>query len=49
MYVVSRKFHRSFGIPGTEVYGTAAEQKALMSKGWEWYVQSFPAILQILM
>ncbi|GLI77871.1 hypothetical protein PoHVEF18_006167 [Penicillium ochrochloron] len=36
MYIVSRKWHSSWGIPGTEVHGTAMEQKAEMGRGWEW-------------
>jgi hypothetical protein len=36
MYLVSRKFHRSWGIPGTEVNGTDMEQKMAMGSGWEW-------------
>jgi hypothetical protein len=38
MFLVSRKFHNSFGIPGTEVTGTESEQKAAARKGWEWYI-----------
>lgn len=41
MFIVSRKFHPGFGIPGTEVTGSAAEQKAAASKGWEWWPSVF--------
>ncbi|KAL4781125.1 hypothetical protein BJX76DRAFT_360203 [Aspergillus varians] len=37
MWVISRKFHRSFGIPGTEVYGTEMEIKTEQGRGWEWW------------
>ncbi|PHH77665.1 hypothetical protein CDD82_3407 [Ophiocordyceps australis] len=37
MWVVSRKFHSSWGIPGTEVHGTEMEQKMQMGRGWEWW------------
>lgn len=37
MFVVSRKFHSSFGIPGTEVSGTYMEVKTAQGRGWEWY------------
>lgn len=37
MYVISRKWHSSWGIPGTEVGGdTEAEQARNMNRGWEW-------------
>jgi hypothetical protein len=36
MYLVSRKFHKSFGIPGTEVTGTEEQQKSSQGRGWEW-------------
>lgn len=41
MYLVSRKYHPSFGIPGTEVTGTPAEQKVEMGRGWEWWPSVF--------
>ncbi|KAL9561818.1 hypothetical protein ACKAV7_014080 [Fusarium commune] len=37
MFLVSRKFHHSFGISGTEVTGTQSQQKATARKGWEWW------------
>lgn len=37
MWVISRKWHSSWGIPGTEVYGTPMEQKMKMGRGWEWW------------
>ncbi|KAL7920398.1 putative GprK-type G-protein coupled receptor protein [Trichoderma austrokoningii] len=36
MYLISRKWHSSWGIPGTEVHGTEMEQKVQMGRGWEW-------------
>lgn len=42
MYLISRKFHPSFGIPGTEVTGTEDFQKSQMRRGWEWKYQEFP-------
>ncbi|POR32198.1 Uncharacterized protein TPAR_07584 [Tolypocladium paradoxum] len=41
MYVVSRKWHSSWGIPGTEVTGTEMEQKREMGRGWEWWPSVF--------
>jgi len=38
MYLLSRKFHPSFGIPGTEVRGTPDEQMREKARGWEWLV-----------
>ncbi|PNY27940.1 Uncharacterized protein TCAP_02136 [Tolypocladium capitatum] len=37
MYLISRKWHSSWGIPGTEVTGTEMEQKMEMGRGWEWW------------
>ncbi|KAH7015751.1 hypothetical protein EDB80DRAFT_345076 [Ilyonectria destructans] len=41
MFLVSRKFHHSFGIPGTEVTGTESQQKSQISRGWEWWPSVF--------
>ncbi|KAH7324648.1 putative GPCR GprK-type [Stachybotrys elegans] len=41
MFLVSRKFHPSFGIPGTEVHGTPSEQRAAAGRGWEWWPSVF--------
>ncbi|ROT41977.1 hypothetical protein SODALDRAFT_268690 [Sodiomyces alkalinus F11] len=41
MYLVSRKFHPSFGIPGTEVTGTPDEVKREQGRGWEWWPSVF--------
>ncbi|KAL2761008.1 hypothetical protein ACRALDRAFT_1038047 [Sodiomyces alcalophilus JCM 7366] len=41
MYLVSRKFHPSFGIPGTEVTGTPDEVKTEQGRGWEWWPSVF--------
>lgn len=41
MFLVSRKFHDSFGAPGTEVTGTPEEKKAKQAVGWEWWPSIF--------
>ncbi|KAI9152119.1 hypothetical protein HJFPF1_09343 [Paramyrothecium foliicola] len=41
MFLVSRKFHPSFGIPGTELYGSPTEQKTNGVRGWEWWPSVF--------
>ncbi|RCI12756.1 hypothetical protein L249_0529, partial [Ophiocordyceps polyrhachis-furcata BCC 54312] len=40
-YLISRKYHGSWGIPGTGVHGTEMEQKTEMGRGWEW----FPSVI----
>lgn len=37
MFLISRKWHSSWGIPGTEVTGTPMEQLAEQGRGWEWW------------
>lgn len=38
MYLMSRKWHESWGIPGTEVQGsTESDRREKMLRGWEWY------------
>ncbi|KAE8153295.1 hypothetical protein BDV25DRAFT_169176 [Aspergillus avenaceus] len=37
MWLISRKWHSSWGIPGTEVHGTPMEQATEMGRGWEWW------------
>ncbi|KAL4993252.1 hypothetical protein BDV10DRAFT_29685 [Aspergillus recurvatus] len=37
MWVISRKFHSSWGAPGTEVHGTPMEQLVEQGRGWEWW------------
>ncbi|EGR47475.1 uncharacterized protein TRIREDRAFT_63981 [Trichoderma reesei QM6a] len=37
MYIISRKWHSAWGIPGTEVHGNDMEQKVQMGRGWEWW------------
>ncbi|KAG5921548.1 hypothetical protein E4U42_005805 [Claviceps africana] len=37
MYLLSRKFHPAWGLPGTDVHGTDMEQKTEMGRGWEWW------------
>lgn len=37
MWLISRKWHSGWGIPGTEVYGTEMEQRMEMGRGWEWW------------
>ena len=41
MYLISKKFHPSFGIPGTEVPGPDMARKAAMGRGWEWWPSIF--------
>lgn len=41
MWAISRKYHPSFGIPGTGVHGSPMEVKVQQGRGWEWYVSSF--------
>ncbi|KAK1765842.1 hypothetical protein QBC33DRAFT_118190 [Phialemonium atrogriseum] len=41
MYLISRKFHSGWGIPGTEVHGTPMEQKVQQGRGWEWWPSIF--------
>ena len=41
MFLVSRKFHDDFGVPGTEVAGTKEEKVQQQATGWEWW----PSIL----
>ncbi|KAK1997129.1 hypothetical protein LX36DRAFT_579040 [Colletotrichum falcatum] len=41
MYLVSRKYHPWFGIPGTEVKGTPMQQRVEMGRGWEWWPSVF--------
>lgn len=41
MFLISRKFHDSFGIDGTEVTGTPAERSAAQGRGWEWWPSVF--------
>lgn len=36
MYLLSRKFHPSFGLPGTEVSGEIWEVNSKQAVGWEW-------------
>jgi len=39
IFMISRKFHSDFGIPGTEVYGATPMEIAMQQgRGWEWYV-----------
>ncbi|KAL7792549.1 hypothetical protein V8C37DRAFT_402279 [Trichoderma ceciliae] len=41
MYLISRKWHSSWGVPGTEVHGTEMEQRVQMGRGWEWWPSVF--------
>merc|ERR1712000_15388 len=41
MFIISKKFHPSFGIDGTETHGTAAEKAAAAKVGWEWWPSVF--------
>jgi len=37
VYMISRKFHPDFGIPGTEVTGNSPMEIAMkQGRGWEW-------------
>lgn len=36
MYLLSRKFHPSFGVQGTEVGGSPWDVKNQQARGWEW-------------
>lgn len=38
MYLLSRKFHPSFGAPGTEAGGSPWDVNNKQVRGWEWYV-----------
>lgn len=39
IYMISRKFHPDFGIPGTEVTGNSPMEIAMkQGRGWEWLV-----------
>ncbi|KAJ4286644.1 hypothetical protein N0V88_007934 [Collariella sp. IMI 366227] len=45
VYMISRKFHPDFGIPGTEVYGSTPMEIAMkQGRGWEWIALSILAI-----
>ncbi|KAF3760750.1 hypothetical protein M406DRAFT_342939 [Cryphonectria parasitica EP155] len=37
MWLLSRKFHPSFGVPGTEVSGDPWEVNQKQATGWEWW------------
>ncbi|KAL2174195.1 uncharacterized protein P884DRAFT_294610 [Thermothelomyces heterothallicus CBS 202.75] len=38
IYLISRKFHSDFGIPGTEVTGSSTAEIAMkQGRGWEWW------------
>ncbi|KAH7145504.1 hypothetical protein B0J13DRAFT_322945 [Dactylonectria estremocensis] len=41
MFLASRKFHPSFGIPGTETTGTESDQQNQQKRGWEWWPSVF--------
>lgn len=41
IYLISRKFHSDFGIPGTEVTGTPMEIAVQQGRGWEWWPTCF--------
>ncbi|KAH6605342.1 regulator of g signaling superfamily [Trichoderma cornu-damae] len=41
MFLISRKFHDSFGVSGTEVHGTYMERKVAQGRGWEWWPSIF--------
>ncbi|KAG6359329.1 hypothetical protein INS49_012850 [Diaporthe citri] len=37
MYLLSRKFHPSFGVPGTEAEGSPWDVNNQQARGWEWW------------
>ncbi|KAF2432314.1 hypothetical protein EJ08DRAFT_669591 [Tothia fuscella] len=37
MFLISRKYHSSWGISGTEVTGTPLERQIKQGQGWEWW------------
>ncbi|KAI0010171.1 hypothetical protein F4779DRAFT_579036 [Xylariaceae sp. FL0662B] len=37
MWLACRKYHPTFGVPGTELRGTMEEQILEMGRGWEWW------------
>ncbi|GAB1309847.1 RGS domain-containing protein [Madurella fahalii] len=42
IYLISRKFHPEFGIPGTEVSGSTPMEIAMQQgRGWEWWPSLF--------
>ncbi|KAK1752778.1 hypothetical protein QBC47DRAFT_62761 [Echria macrotheca] len=42
IFMISRKFHPDFGIPGTEVYGSTPVEIAIQQgRGWEWWPSLF--------
>ncbi|KAK0719214.1 hypothetical protein B0H67DRAFT_486689 [Lasiosphaeris hirsuta] len=42
IFMISRKFHSSFGVPGTEVTGTTPMEIAMQQgRGWEWWPSLF--------
>ncbi|ORY66168.1 uncharacterized protein BCR38DRAFT_408136 [Pseudomassariella vexata] len=41
MWLISRKYHPWFGVPGTEVNGSPLEIKLARGKGWEWWPSVF--------
>ncbi|KAK3328794.1 hypothetical protein B0H66DRAFT_1439 [Apodospora peruviana] len=42
IFMISRKFHPSFGIPGTEVTGTTPQEIFVQQgRGWEWWPSLF--------
>ncbi|KAK0757272.1 hypothetical protein N5P37_009991 [Trichoderma harzianum] len=40
-FLISRKFHDSFGIAGTEVHGNFMQRKVAQGRGWEWWPSIF--------
>lgn len=48
MYLLSRKFHPSFGLPGTEAGGSPWDVNRKQGIGWEWYESTSPELTQLL-
>lgn len=45
MWLACRKYHPTFGIPGTELRGTLQEQILELGRGWEWWPSALWQVL----
>ena len=42
MWLACRKYHPTFGIPGTEIQGTTVQEQVVeLGRGWEWWPSVF--------
>ncbi|KAJ5917480.1 hypothetical protein N7466_011034 [Penicillium verhagenii] len=42
MWLASKKYHPTYGIPGTEIHGTTIDEQVIyLSRGWEWWPSLF--------